>query len=107
MPSWHTDYVMEANGAEMSAVEFRRPVTENLGTVGVGGMCEDDISGTSGGGGISTDGTGTSSYGAASHADQRAAIGARVIIAVKDALLNNGVEDHVIADILGRLAMSL
>ena len=71
-------------------------------------VCEDDISGTSGGGWISADGTGTISYGAAaSHADQRAAIGARVIIAVKDTLLNNGVEDHFITDILGRLAMAI
>ena len=108
LQAWHTDYLMEADGAEMSAMEFRRPVRENLGTVGVRGMCEDDISGTSDGGGISADGTGTISYGAAaSHADQRAAIGARAIIAVKDALLNNGVEDHVIADILGRLAMAI
>ena len=106
MPVWHTDYQMEADGAEMSAVEFRRPSTENLETVGVGGMQEDDITAASGGGGISSDRP-SSFGGAASHVEQRTADRARAIIAVKDILLHNGVESHVMADILGRLAMAV
>ena len=96
---------METDGAEMSALELRRHATENPGSVGVEGMCEDDISDTSSGGGISAGGTGTSSSGAAaSHAEQRAADEARVNTVVKEALLKNGVDGHVIANILGRLA---
>ena len=87
-------------------MQIPKTLNQSLATMSL--VCEDDISGTSDGGGISADGTGTISYGAAaSQADQRAAIGARAIIAVKDALLNNGVEDHVIADVLGRLAMAI
>ena len=67
-------------------------------------MCEDDISDTSSGGGISAGGTGTSSSGAtAAHADQRAASEARANTVVKEALLKSGVDGHVIASILGRL----
>ena len=105
VPAWHKDYLMETDGAEMSASEFRRHTTENLGSVGVGGMCEDDISDTSSSGGISAGGTGTTSPGAAApHAEQRAADEARVNTVVKEALLKNGVDGHVIANILGRLA---
>ena len=68
-------------------------------------LCEDDISDMSSSGGISAGGTGTSSSGAAaSHAEQRAADEARVNTVVKEALLKNGVDGHVIANILGRLA---
>ena len=96
---------METDGAEMSALELRRHATENPGSVGVGGMCEDDISDTSSGGGISAGGTGTSSSGAtAAHADQRAVSEARANTVVKEALLKNGVDGHVVANILGRLA---
>ena len=105
MPAWHKDYLMETDGAEMSALEIRRHATENLGSVGVGGMCEDDIWDMSSSGGISAGGTGTSSSGAAaSHAEQRAADEARVNTVVKEALLKNGVDGHVIDNILGRLA---
>ena len=67
-------------------------------------VCEDDISDTSSSGGISAGGTGTISSGAAApHAEQRAADEARVNTVVKEALLKNGVDGHVIANILGRL----
>ncbi len=68
-------------------------------------MCEDDISDTSSGGGISAGGAGTSSSGAtAAHADQRAVSEARANTVVKEALLKNGVDGHVVANILERMA---
>ena len=68
-------------------------------------VCEDDISDTSSGGGISAGGTGTSSSGAtAAHADQRAVSEARANTVVKEALLKDGVDGHVVDNILGRLA---
>ena len=106
VPAWHKDYLVETDGAEMSAIEVRQHATENLGSVGVGGMCEDDISDTSSGGGISADGTGTISSRAAatSNVGQRAASGARVNIVGKDTLLVIGVDGDVVANILGRSA---
>ena len=99
---------MEKDGAEMSALELRRHATENPGSVGVGGMCEDDISDTSGGGGISANGTGTisSREAATTHAVQRAASGARVSIVGKDALLVIGVDGVAVANMLGRPAVT-
>ena len=106
MPAWHKDYLMETDGAEMSALELRQHAMENPGSVGVGGMCEDDISDESGGGGISANRTGTISAreAAAAHAAQKAASGARVNIVGKDTLLVIGVDGDVVANILGRSA---
>ena len=68
-------------------------------------VCEDDISDTSSGGGISAGGAGTSSSGAtAAHTDQGAVSETRANTVVKEALLKNGVDGHVIDNILGRLA---
>ena len=108
VPAWHKDYQMETDGAEMSAIEIRQHATEYLGSVGVGGMCEGDISGTSSGGGIPADGTGTISSRAATthHVGQRAASGARGNIVGKDVLLVIGVDGDVVANILGRSAVT-
>ena len=49
-----------------------------------------------------------SSVGAAtSHVVEKAAIAARVIIAVKDLLLQDGMESCYVADILGQMALTL
>ena len=112
VPSWHADYDMGSDGSEMSATEVRRSPVENNETIGVGGMQEDDIRPVVSGGRIPANEIGTSSSGAGeargfSDAVKKAAMAARVILAVKDMLGEGGVNSRFVVDVLEGLGVDI
>ena len=110
-PGWTVDYEM----AEMS--EFRQPSSYMVEDVGVGGMLEDDITGS-----IESRlrGAGTRDAGPAracavesSGLDEpgtsvgRATCIGRILIGMKDLCRDNGLDESVTAELVGRLAIDL
>ncbi len=110
-PVWSTDYEM----AEMS--EVRQPSSYMVEDVGVGGMLEDDIPGavdsrlreaaTRDAGPIVTCAGGSSGR---DEPDTRATTSTcigRVLITMKDLCRDNGLNENVTAEMVGRLAIDL